>query len=189
MRQGPTSIEALRANEWRELPSKPGVYWWYFPKNDFESFEIPSSLTGRLRKSRDGKRCLYCGITKNLRGRVRWHAQQKLTPSALRSGYLSTLRLTLLALNEFNYHPDRGEIDRFLDKLSLSWEKAPLSRAKKIEQSELGGRKCPFPLNIRGNKFPELKEYIGRLKSIRKKYREHNLSLLSRAPLVKRSPQ
>ena len=132
--------------------------------------------------------CLYCGITKNLRGRVRWHAEQKLTRSALRSGYLSTLRLTLLALNEFDYHPDRGEIDRFLDKLSLSWEEAPLSRAEKIEQSELGG-KCPFPLNIRANKFAELKEYIGRLKSIRRKYREHHLSLLSRAPLVKPRPQ
>ncbi len=57
----------------------------------------------RLRVAPDGKVCLYHGMANNLAERVEWHAAQKLTLKCLQSGFLSTFRFTLLALNDFDY--------------------------------------------------------------------------------------
>ncbi len=50
----------------------------------------------------NGTICFLLREAANLAERVAWHAEQDLTVSALRSGLLSTFRLTLLALNESN---------------------------------------------------------------------------------------
>ena len=52
----------LRAGKWRAVPTGPGVYWWYFPQDCLEKFRI-SEICGKtslnLRRSSDGKVCLY----------------------------------------------------------------------------------------------------------------------------------
>jgi hypothetical protein len=167
-------VSVLRKHRWADLPSGPGVYWWYFPENNLDLFRIPEFCQMnrlRLRRSQDDKLCLYHGMATNLAVRIAWHAEQDLTIPALRSGYLSTFRFTLLALNGFNYLAGCQEIDRFMDDLSLSWmEVASPAEAEAIESSELKGE-FHCPLNIRENHRVELDLYISFLKSIRKAYK------------------
>jgi len=100
----PPSI--LRNHKWSNLPTSPGVYWWYFPHTVLDHLRIAEFCDVkklRLRTAPDGKVCLYHGLAKSLAQRVEWHAAQKLTLSCLQTGFLSTFRFTLLALNDFNY--------------------------------------------------------------------------------------
>ena len=95
-------------------------------------------------------------MAKSLAERVEWHAAQTLGLSALRSGFLSTFRLTLLALNGFDYLRGTAEIDAFMNELEVEWRVfATEEAALAAEAAELAG---PFhyPLNIRDNRRPEL---------------------------------
>src|SRR5262249_34090688 len=97
------SISTLRGNGWKGLPSQPGIYWWYFPEDCIKRFQIPEYCDRlNLRSSPDEKLfCLYVGIGSDLFERIGpWHSAQRLTLSNLKSGWLSTLRRTLLALTE-----------------------------------------------------------------------------------------
>src|SRR4029077_12307545 len=106
----------------------------------------------RLRRAPDGKVCLYHGMAKNLAERVEWHAAQKLTLKCLQSGFLSTFRLTLLALNGFDYLGGSTQIDGFFDSLSIGWQAAnSRDEAETLERSELQGT-YHYPLNIQGNR-------------------------------------
>ncbi len=170
----PQPVSVLRDHRWADLPSRPGVYWWYFPESDLDRFRITelcqmSAL--RLRRSQDGKLCLYHGMAENLAQRIAWHAEQDLTVQALRSGRLSTLRFTLLALNGFDYLAGRQEIDRFMDRLSHSWmETASTVEADAIESSALKGD-FHYPLNIKDNDCVELARYTRFLRSMRTTYK------------------
>ena len=174
----PQPVSALRARRWIDLPSTPGVYWWYFSETDLRRFRIAEFCETdrlRLRRSEGGRLCLYCGMAANLAERVAWHAEQNLTAGVLRSGFLSTFRLTLLALNGFEYTAGRQEIDRFMDELFLSWVQArSRTEAAGIESSELSGE-FQFPLNIRQNQCVELRQYIRFLSNIRKNYKRRYL--------------
>ena len=174
----PQPVSTLRARRWIDLPSGPGVYWWYFSRTDLDRFRIAEFCEVnllRLRHSEGGKLCFYCGMAANLAERVAWHAEQDLTFGALRSGFLSTFRLTLLALNGFEYIPGSREIDRFMDELFLAWVKAASrTEAAAIELSELSGE-FQYPLNIRHNKCVHLKTYTRVLSNIRKDYKRRHL--------------
>ena len=174
----PQSVFTLRARRWTDLPATPGVYWWYFSERDLDRFRISEYCQMaklRLRRSQDGKLCLYHGMATNLAQRTAWHAEQKLTLGALKSGFLSTFRFTLLALNDFDYLAGRQEIDRFIDGLSLSWMPArSRAEAEAIEQLELTGE-FHYPLNIKHNQSVELTKYIRFLGSIRKAYKRRYL--------------
>jgi hypothetical protein len=125
----------------------------------------------RLRHSPDGKECLYHGMATNLRARTAWHAEQKLTLGALKSGFLSTFRFTLLVLNGFDYLAGSYHIDRFMDGLSLSWlETKSLGEANDAEKLELSGQ-FHYPLNIAGNNCPDLSKYLSFLRGNRKEYK------------------
>lgn len=170
----PRLLADLRVSAWSNLPSSPGVYWWYFPRSALDQLRIAelsdvSSL--RFRNAPDGKICLYHGMANNLRERVAWHAAQKLTRSALRSGFLSTFRFTLLALNDYDYLQGAKQIDDFFDGLSVSWRAATTRReAEEMERVELQGQ-YHYPLNIQGNRHPELAEFIRHLKLTRSAYK------------------
>jgi GIY-YIG catalytic domain-containing protein len=171
----PISVKKLRRKKWKDIPTDPGMYWWYFPKKYLRQFEIPYGLCLDVR---DGKVCLYCGIAKSLSSRAAWHAAQKLTPGALRSRFLSTLRFTLLALNDFDYVPNGSEIDDFMDLLSLRWQPTKSrSEAESLESRELRGE-FRYPLNIKGNLHVELQEYILELKRKRAAYRARKIAQL-----------
>jgi hypothetical protein len=178
---GPHPVSVLRAHRWTDLPSAAGVYWWYFPEETRERFHIPTFCSMsrlHLQRAQDGKLCLYHGMATSLVQRIAWHAEQHLTLDTLRSGFLSTLRFTLLALNDFDYRMGRQEIDRFMDSLSLAWLPArSREEAKAMEASELQGE-FHYPLNIQHNSSGELTKYLHFLKNTRKAYKERYLKRL-----------
>ncbi|MFC5398831.1 GIY-YIG nuclease family protein [Undibacterium jejuense] len=168
-------LSTLRGIAWSNIPSSPGVYWWFFPQTALKQLRI-AELTDvsrlRLRDTPDGKVCLYHGMANNLAERVAWHAAQKLTQSALQSGFLSTFRLTLLALNDFDYLQGAKQIDAFFDGLSVAWQvTGTREEAEAMEHAELQGD-YHYPLNIQGNRRPELVEFVRHLKSSRRAYRK-----------------
>jgi hypothetical protein len=161
------------------VPTASGVYWWYFPQDCLGKFRISEfcrrdSLT--LRHSEVGKVCLYHGMATSLAERVEWHAEQKLRMSALRSGFLSTFRFTLLALNDVDYMVGDRVIDAFFDTLDIEWVPYPtVADALAAEAHELlvGPH---YPLNIQNNRKPELAHYTRYLKSVRKAYKAKYLA-------------
>ena len=127
------------------------------------------SLT--LRRSANGKVCLYVGVASELRERTEWHADQPLSQSALKSGFLSTFRKSLLALNWIEYTTGFDEINRFMDRLDIAWQTtADLPTAKQIESAEINGE-YHYPINIQGNRRRELRHYLHFLKQRRKEYK------------------
>ena len=121
----------------------------------------------RLRVAPDGKVCLYHGMANNLAERNKWHAAQKLSPKCLRSDFLSTFRFTLLALNDFEYLGGSTQIDGYFDSISVSWQAANTrDEAESLERSELQGT-YHYPLNIQGNRRPELVGWVRHLKATR----------------------
>ncbi len=180
----PQLLTALRVGAWSDLPPSPGVYWWYFPRTALGSLGIAdladvSQL--RFRSAAEGKVCLYHGMANNLAERVKWHAAQKLTLSALRSGFLSTFRFTLLALNNFDYLQGAQQIDQYFDGLSVAWRVATTRQeAKEIERSELQGD-YHYPLNIQGNQHPELAGFIRHLKLTRSAYKARFVSVTTQS--------
>jgi hypothetical protein len=150
------------------------VYWWYFPRAALDGLRITelSELSRlRLREAPGNRVCLYHGLANNLGERIQWHAAQKLTIGCLRSGFLSTFRLTLLALNDFDYGQGAQQIDRFFDGLSITWRTATTRKeAEMIEHAELQGE-YHYPLNIQGNRRPELKAFLQHLKLTRAAYK------------------
>jgi len=172
-------VRELRAADWAPVPTDPGVYWWYFPESALERFEIAQRCrlaSLRLRRNEDGRVCLYHGMAKSLSQRIEWHAAQALRIGALSSGFLSTLRFTLLALNDFDYLAGSAEIDRFMDGLDFVWQALPsVEAAKESEHKELAAGAVHYPLNIQGNRHPELVGYVRHLKATRKAYKKRFL--------------
>ena len=168
------ALSALRAAAWTGIPSSPGVYWWYFPQTALDHLciaELSDVSKLRLRHAPDGKICLYHGMANNLAERVQWHAAQKLTLSSLRSGFLSTFRFSLLALNGFDYLQGVQKIDEYFDGLSVAWRVATTRvEAEQMERAELQGEHH-YPLNIQGNRRPELLVFVRHLKLSRSAYK------------------
>lgn len=144
-----------------------------------EQFDIakwcnPAAL--RLRWSNEGLVCLYHGRAKSLRQRIDWHAAQTLRIGALRSGFLSTFRFTLLALNDFDYAAGSSEIDCFMDRLDVIWQALPsVDAAKQQELKELAAGTFHYPLNIQDNRHPELAGFVQHVKEVRRAYKQRFL--------------
>jgi hypothetical protein len=118
-------------------------------------------------------------MAKSLRERVRWHSEQKLSDSALRSGFLSTFRFTLLALTGYNYSVECNQIDQFMDGLAISWKPATtVVEAHAAESAEIRGQ-FHYPLNLSGNARKELIAFHRYLKSLRRQYKQRHLKALS----------
>ncbi|MDA0840861.1 MAG: hypothetical protein O2857_24080 [Planctomycetota bacterium] len=180
----PQPLSALRAKGWSGVPSSPGVYWWYFPRTELDRLRVAELCDVprlQLRFAPDGKVCLYHGMANNLAERVQWHAAQKLTLKCLESGFLSTFRFTLLALNEFDYLGGSSQIDDFFNNLSIGWQATNTrDEAEALERSELQGT-YHYPLNIQGNRRPELVAFVRHLKSTRSAYKRRFVKSSARA--------
>ena len=161
------------------------MYWWYFPRSALDQLGIAERSDGsklQLRCTPEGKVCLYVGMANNLAERVKWHAAQKLTLNALKSGFLSTFRFTLLSLNDFDYLQGAGQIDQFFDGLSIAWRATSTrGEAEILEHAELQG-KYYYPLNIQGNLRPELLAFVRHLKSSRSAYKKKFVPATGQAP-------
>jgi hypothetical protein len=170
----PQPLSVLRKNGWSGVPSSPGVYWWYFTRAELDRLpvsELCDVANLRLRVAPDGKVCLYHGMANDLAERIEWHAAQRLTLKCLQSGFLSTFRFTLLALNNFDYLGGSTQIDDYFDSLSVSWQAAnSRGEAESLERSELQGT-YHYPLNIQGNRRPELVALVRHLKATRSSYK------------------
>lgn len=168
----------LRSNSWSGIPKVPGVYWWYCPLDMLKDLGLAQKADVsklQLRQDHEGNVCVYHGLAKNLYQRVKWHAAQKLTLSALRSGTLSSFRFTLLALNDFDYLTGEVQINNFIDNLSFSWQTTDTrEKAEQLEETELQG-KYHYPLNTKGNKRPELEEFVRFMVKKRQTYRSRNI--------------
>ncbi len=178
----PKLLSVFREAAWSGIPSSPGVYWWYFSRSALIDLRIAKLCDiGKLRlhSAPDGKVCLYHGMANNLAERVRWHAAQKLTLKTLHSGFLSTFRFTLLALNDFDYLQAADQIDRYFDCLSISWRVASTREgAKEMERAEFQSE-YHYPLNIQGNRRPELAAFVRHLKSTRSAYKRRFVRLIA----------
>lgn len=113
---------------------------------------------------------------KSLCQRIQWHAAQPLSISALRSGFLSTFRFTLLALNDFDYTAGDSEIDGFMDGLDVLWHSLPtVAAAKEQELKEFTTGPFHYPLNIQNNRHTELARFVCHLKELRRTYKRRFL--------------
>ncbi|ATG74527.1 hypothetical protein AN401_12250 [Zobellella denitrificans] len=184
----PKAVSELRELDWDSIPSSSGVYWWYFPQQEIKALgvaELCNLDQLHLRRASDGKVCLYHGMAKNLSQRIEWHAAQSLTLKHLQSGFLSTFRFSLLALNNFDYFREEEEINKYFDKLAVGWQLAETrDEAKSMEDHELCGE-YHYPLNIQGNRRPELIQYIRYLKSTRSAYKRRFLDSLEKYHVLK----
>jgi hypothetical protein len=116
---------------------------------------------------------LYFGISKDMRGRIRWHASQKHSPSAVSKGFLSTLRQTLSALLDIPMTESYQTINDFIDSNCI-WEWThtdTLEAARQVELNTLSPNSpYYYPLNVESNHTIH-KEAVKWLKQQRKEYR------------------
>lgn len=99
------SVKQLRRqfeNKKCEIPQDPGVYRWWFPEQT--ALNLLKSLNGVnnnsvMKENIDGKECwcLYFGISKDLKQRIKWHVTQHHTDSSVKSGFFQRCdRLSVL---------------------------------------------------------------------------------------------
>lgn len=167
-------IGVLRAEGWAGVPTGPGLYRWFFPQSVRNQISTPCGGFGsvQLLQCPHTYGCLYIGVASNLRERVKWHAEQALRQSALRSGALSTFRFTLLALTGFPYDA-AGErsLNVLMDQLHMQWWEMDKPQAEGIESAELCGCRDHYPLNIDKNHCAAVRAFVGYLSARRSGYK------------------
>lgn len=157
------------------VAKEPGVYRWWFPRDLAEKLLKPLTGVGTKQISKeivDGEEywCLYLGIAKDLRQRIRWHACQKHSPSAVKHGFLSTLRQSISALLGLDQTMSAADVNDVLEKCYWDWcPTATKEEAEAIEKKQLISGY--FPINIQGNKNVD-PAVIKQLKELRKKHKK-----------------
>lgn len=157
------------------VAKEPGVYRWWFPRDLAEKLLKPLTGVDTKQISKeivDGEEywCLYLGIAKDLRQRIRWHACQKHSPSAVKHGFLSTLRQSISALLGLDQTMSAADVSDVLEKCYWDWcPTATKGDAEDIEKEQLISGY--FPINIQGNKNAD-PAVIKRLKELRKKHKK-----------------
>lgn len=168
---------SLGCNKNMILPSS-GYYRWWFDENATRQLlaNIKFTSYNMLQvKVIDGKQyySLYFGISKNVKQRLKWHILQKHSPSAIKKGFLSTLRHTLSALLGNNASMSEGNVNNLIDNSCyIEWDYT--NNPKEIESKELSSPKYVYPLNIQGNKIMQ-KNYsvsLSNLKNLRKMHKK-----------------
>lgn len=171
------SVGAVKAQDprFRDIPKEPGVYRWWFPRDLAEKLLKPLTGVDTKQISKeivDGEEywCLYLGIAKDLRQRIRWHACQKHSPSAVKHGFLSTLRQSISALLGLDQTMSAADVSDVLEKCYWDWcPTATKGDAEDIEKEQLISGY--FSINIQGNKNAD-PAVIKRLKELRKKHKK-----------------
>lgn len=158
-----------------EVPEKPGIYRWWFKEEGAKKLlsvlpdiEIAKVQTRTIYDEQFF--ALYFGISKNIRERIRWHITQSHTPSSVKSGYISTLRLSLSALLGICATQSEEYINKFIDEYCIIEYKPfdTIEKANKLEKQELSTKY--YPMNISNNKMVN-KNIKSELIKLRKKYK------------------
>ena len=146
-----------------------GTYRWWFHECCLKALGLLNIGNGVLKETITGNTyyALYYGIAVNetIRQRLHWHINQRHTQSSVRSGYISTLRLSLCALllnpeSKLTLKQSEDVVNDFMDKYCIvDWcsylgkNKAQIRKDEKAELSTYW-----YPLNIQDNrwKLPDL---------------------------------
>lgn len=171
------SVKLLKEQDPRftSIPKEPGIYRWWFPKETAQQLlsSIHGIETNRICKEViQGEEywCLYFGIAKDLRQRIRWHACQQHTASAVKHGILSTLRQSISALLQLDQTMSTDKVSELLERCYWDWlSTASKEDAKIIEKRE--SSKGYFPINIQENKSVA-PTVLAQLKSLRKEHKK-----------------
>ena len=157
-----SKVSALRDDKFKCVDKRrPGFYRWWFKKEAAQSLikDMDEWLTDNdrflTREFDDGEYvALYFGISTDMRGRIRWHANQKHTSSTVSKGFLSTLRQTLSALLGSPMSESYQKINEFIDENCI-WEWAYTDTPEEARQIELEtlSPNSPYyyPLNVEAN--------------------------------------
>lgn len=157
-----------------------GVYRWWFREEDAKHLlnQLPNVEIERILKHKfnGDDNCywaLYFGISKNLKQRIVWHICQAHTTSAVKSGFLSTLRQTISALLNKDMTRSQADVNNLMED-SCYWEwdyTESEAEAIKIETMELSQNQYIYPLNLAKNKTVS-KKHLKCLEILRKNYRK-----------------
>lgn len=114
--------------------------------------------------------CIYIGIAEkeSIGNRLDWHVNQEHKQSAIKSGFLSTLRQSLSSLLSHNQKNEEAT-NEFIDNLYIEFfevtEEAE-GELRKIEKEAM--EKYLYILNIHGNHHSKVGEIKKKLKELRK---------------------
>ena len=158
-----------------DIPKVGGIYFWWVNSEAAAVIDnlSPNTQMGMCQKRNiNGEEysLVYVGLAKNLSSRVKdWHIKQKHSDSAVRSGFISTLRHTIAAILGQNLYAQEA-INNFQNKYMLVGFIE--TEDYKVEELKFIGS-CSLPLNIRDNKVhPFYKE----LKALRKISKQNSLN-------------
>lgn len=176
------SVAQLRKmieNKTLSVNNCPGVYRWWFREDVAQRLlsNLPQVDTKRISKRMldDGNHCywaLYFGISKDLKQRIVWHITQTHTTSAVKSGFLSTLRQTISALLNQDMTKSQKAVNSVLDTCYWEWDYADTEKdADDIETKELSQSLYIYPLNIAMNKTVS-KGHLKCLTKLRKEFKK-----------------
>lgn len=178
--QHPFPASYLRKKEVLEqiTNKKPGYYKWWAKKEDVEILlkKLDVDITFEDIESDIEKKegmdlyCIYIGIAEkeSIGNRLDWHVNQEHKPSAIKSGYLSTLRQSLSSLLSQN-QKDEGVTNQFIDKLYIEYFEVAgedKKELREIEKKEM--EKHLYILNIHGNHHSKVGEIKKKLRELRK---------------------
>ena len=153
----------------------PGYYIWWFDEQGMKQILKPlkgvnyDSIASQKIGGKDYY-ALYFGISKDLKGRFRWHIAQKHSMSAVKSGFLSTLRKTLSGLLGIAMIDSESAVNTFIDKHCWLEYDYCQTYAVAVQKEKEALKKGYFPLNIQNNKGVE-KAVVAELLKVRKHYR------------------
>ena len=157
------------------VPKSPGVYRWWFTEEDTQL--LMKSFGNNLCWNRIDQRkidgatyyALYVGISKDLLGRIKWHATQKHSASAVKSGYLSTLRQSVSALLGKDQSKSEKCVSALLERCYWEWD--VMQNPEVWEKQELQQPDYYYPINLQHNQsFPkQLQDVLSKLRKCYKK--------------------
>lgn len=158
------------------IKTLPGIYRWWFKEEGAMMIlnQLPHVDMNMIQKRKINDKthfALYFGISKDLKGRIKWHTCQHHTTSSVKSGYLSTLRQTLSAFLNTDMSKSESILNEFIEENCYwEWDYTNTHQdAINKEKKELASSTYYYPLNISDNKSAP-KEIICCVKDLRKKY-------------------
>ena len=151
-----------------EFPEKNGVYYWYITKQGADQLGINVVNC----KVEDSKYLVYIGLAKNLNERLNWHYNDKHLSSAIKSGFVSTLRQTLSALLVGEMVTSKEVIDKFLkEEMEVKYEVCKNYKEKELQLII----SYNLPLNLKNNTHHP---FYKTLKAARKHSKKKSLIIL-----------
>lgn len=184
----PIQASLLRIKEnLKRISDKPGYYKWWAKKEDVEMLLVKLGINITFEdiehyiEKKEGMDlyCIYIGIAEkeSIRNRLNWHVNQEHKPSAIKSGYLSTLRQSFSSLLSQN-QKDEEVTNQFIDKLYIEYFEVAEEDKKELRKKEKTEmEKHLYILNIQGNHHFKIGEIKKKLKDLRKSGKQKALQI------------